>query len=188
MKPRDQIIVNSVKRWFEQVVLGLNLCPFAHKPYRNQSIDFIISQAQDDRSCLSDLFLNLQRLDREVDTETILWICPYHLIHFTDFNQFLQLSDRLLEQEGWLGIYQLASFHPDYRFKHTRSEDIENWTNRAPFPILHILREQSISQAVESHHDVDHIPRQNIQCLRELSEPQKRKLFGNRIKTKKNRA
>ncbi len=188
MKPRDQIIVNSVKRWFEQVVLGLNLCPFAHQPHRQNNIAFVLSHAHDDPECLTDLFINLQRLDRESGLETTLLIFPRHLTRFPDFNQFLQLADRLLDQEGWRGVYQLASFHPDYRFEKTHPDDIENWTNRAPFPILHLLREPSITEAVKIHKDVNSIPKNNIQRMRNLSQEQQQKLFGHRFQVKKNRA
>jgi len=187
MKPRDQIILDSVKRWFEQVVLGLNLCPFARAPYQQDNIAFVLSPADDDRTCLSDLYLNLQRLDKEAELETILLICPYHLTSFTDYNQFLELGDCLLKEEGWTGIYQIASFHPDYRFAETHPDDLENWTNRSPFPLLHLLREDSINRAVTTHRDIDCIPRQNIERMQQLGETQLKTLFGHRLQAKKSR-
>ncbi len=187
MKPADQTIVDSVKGWFEKAVLGLNLCPFAHKPYKEGKVQFVLSHATDDRTCLTDLYLQFQRLDEQPDIETLVIICASHLQLFTDYNQFLSLVDRLIEQEGWQGTYQVASFHPDYRFAETLADDLDNWTNRSPFPLLHLIREASIAEAVKAHKDIDAIPQQNIQQLRSLSETQRKVIFGRRIQAKKNR-
>lgn len=174
----DNIAVKSVIRWFEKAVLGLNLCPFAARPYQSNSIVFEISKANNDEHCLIDLYLNLQRLDQQADVETIVLICPYHLNCFEHYNQFLSLAENLLEREGWQGIYQIASFHPDYQFDGTAPEDRSNWTNRSPYPILHLLREASISRVANSGINIDAIPEQNISKLNELSDQQMKQIFG----------
>ena len=126
MRPTDQVIVNSVIAWFVNAVLGLNLCPFALRPYRNGAVRFEVTHASDDVTCLSDLYLALARLDRDPSIETLVLICPDFLAQFSDYNQFLTLAELLLEQEGWQGVYQIASFHPDYRFSGTRADDRSN--------------------------------------------------------------
>jgi hypothetical protein len=177
MKVVDKIAVQSVVRWFEQAVLGLNLCPFASRPYEANAIEFEISLANNDEHCLIDLFLNLQRLDQEPDVETIVLIFPHHLVHFEDYNQFLSLADNLLENEGWEGTYQIASFHPDYQFEGTSAQDRANWTNRSPYPILHLLREASISRFSNSAAGRHDIPERNIQTLETLSDQNMKRIF-----------
>lgn len=180
MNPSDQIIYNSVRSWFEKAVLGLNLCPFAARPYKKGSIQFELSLADNDENCLIDLYLNLNRMDEQPEIETLVMICARHLVKFPDYNQFLTLAENLLEKEGWSGIYQVASFHPDYQFADCDPQDRANWTNRSPYPLLHLIREESISVAIDSHPDVDGIPEHNIDTLRSLSEDQMSHIFGNR--------
>lgn len=182
MSPADQIVVNSVRQWFEKAVLGLNLCPFAAHPYRQGAIQFELSHAKNDVDSLTDLYLNLNRLDQQPQIETLVLICADHLIKFSDYNQFLALAEALVEQEGWSGIYQVASFHPDYQFSGSDKHDRANWTNRSPYPLLHLIREDSISLAVESHADINEIPKTNIKTLDGLSDAQMRDVFGQRYR------
>ena len=180
MKKEDLVIIDSVINWFEKAVLGLNLCPFAAKPYKQGSICFELSKSIDDESCLIDLFLNLQKLDQQPEIETLVLIIPRHFKSFTDYNQFLTLADNLLDKQGWGGIYQVASFHPDYIFADSDIKDRANWTNRSPYPLLHLIRENSISKAVDKHPDIDNIPRRNAEVLRSLNEIEMREIFGER--------
>ena len=177
MKPSVDVILQSVQRWFEQVVLGLNLCPFAHKPQREGRIKFSVSMADSTSACLQDLSLNLRKLDQQDDIETLVLICGNFLDDFDDYNQFLDLADQLLASEGWEGIYQIASFHPDYCFEGNKPDDRANWTNRSPYPLLHLIREDSISRAVASHPDVDAIPAMNIERLETMSDDEFTTLF-----------
>lgn len=180
----NETVLKSVIHWFENAVLGLNLCPFAARPYQSGSIVFAISNAADDEGVLSDLYLKLQELDESREVETLVLICSQHLAEFEDYNQFLSLSDALLEQSGWLGEYQIASFHPDYCFEGCEVDSRENWTNRSPYPILHLIRESSISSAIQHHADVDQIPQQNIKTMNNLSESQMQKIFRDRFEKK----
>ena len=174
----DEVIVKSVIHWFEKSVLGLNLCPFARRPYESDHIEFCLSKANDDEGCLSDVYLNLVKLDKHSEIETLVIICGSHLAHFEDYNQFLDLLDPLLDQEGWTGIYQIASFHPDYYFNDCAMDARENWTNRSPYPLIHLIRESSISAAIKSHPDIDSIPDKNIQTMKELTPSQMSTIFG----------
>ena len=184
MKTTDQVIINSVKSWFEDAVLGLNLCPFAHSPYQRGAIAFELSHAKDDLACLSDLYLSLLRMDRDDTVETLVRICPNCYPQFTDYNQFLTLADHLLEQEGWSGVYQIASFHPDYRFSGTRPDDRSNWTNRSPFPLLHIIREESVSRAVAGNASTEQKPERNCQRLQQMNDTEMVKVFGSRYRSR----
>ena len=117
---------------------------------------------------------------RPLDDETLLLICPYHLQDFSDYNQFLSLAEQLLQQEGWSGIYQIASFHPDYLFADTTEDDKANWSNRSPYPLLHLIRESTLSAAVDAHPQIELIPQRNIETLRALSDQSMQKIFGSR--------
>ncbi|MDJ0832814.1 MAG: DUF1415 domain-containing protein [Gammaproteobacteria bacterium] len=180
MKASEKIIVDSVIRWFEQAVLGLNLCPFAHRPYQQHAIHFELSDARDDSACLGDLYLHLRELDHNPAIETLIMICPYHLQQFADYNQFLSLADKLLYEEGWSGVYQIASFHPDYQFADAPAADKANWTNRSPYPLFHLIRESMLSAAIQSHPDPEGIPERNITTLRGLSDENMKQIFGTR--------
>ncbi len=178
MKSTDPVVINSVRRWFERAVLGLNLCPFALRPYRAGAIHFELTHALDDESCLTDLYLNLNRMESDESIETMILICPHHLSHFDDYNQFLALAELLLEQEGWAGTFQIASFHPDYCFDGALPDDRANWTNRSPFPLLHLIREKSISQIIDANANVDQIPHTNIEKLKALDDEAMCEIFG----------
>ena len=174
----ENSVFDRVIYWFEKSVLGLNLCPFAAKPYREGGIRFVSSSAQTDVDCLTDLFDCLNQLDQQPDIETMVLICPHHLQDFSDYNQFLDYCDALLEQQGWSGIYQIASFHPDYQFAENLPDDRANWTNRSPSPLLHLIREASISRAVAAVANSAAIPARNIQTIEALSEAQMIEIFG----------
>lgn len=172
-------IVNEVQHWLDRVVVGLNLCPFAAEPNRKGQIKIHISPARTEEALLIDLQGELRELDRRspTDLETTLLVIPHMLHAFDAYNDFLALVDALLQTFGWEGDYQVASFHPNYCFANTEPDDPENLTNRSPYPILHLLREASISDALNSYADPDQIPARNIQTVRHLSLEQRRSLF-----------
>ena len=170
-------IITDTKQWLEKVVIGLNLCPFAAKPYYDNQVRFTVSECQEDACLLSHLETELQWLDAHPETETTLLIVPQMLQDFGKFNDFLDWADQLLVDLGYEGIYQIASFHPHYLFAGTQPEDAENLTNRSPYPILHLLREASLEKAIQNHPDVDSIPRHNIEKMQHLTLPQKRLLY-----------
>jgi hypothetical protein len=117
-----------------------------------------------------DLHAQLLRLRQHPEIETTLLIIPCQLADFTDFNQMLDQAEALLKAYDWVGEFQLASFHPQYQFAHTQIDDRENWSNRAPYPILHVLRESSLEQAIEHYPEVEEIPERNIRKLRSLDD------------------
>lgn len=175
MNPIEQ----DVRQWLENVVIGLDLCPFARHPLQQHAVRFFVTDAADDVNVLADLQLQMQAMDETPaqQLETTLVIVPNHLQAFEDYNDFLDSVDWLLEQNKWAGVYQVASFHPDYRFAGTLPQDQENLTNRAPYPILHILREDSIERALAHYPDADAIPTDNIEKMERLSAADVAKLF-----------
>lgn len=175
----EQAIIVSVAGWLNEVVIGLNLCPFSAKPTRENRVRFFVSSASDDEALLQDLQQEMELLDQKPanEIETTLVIIPNHLHDFFDYNQFLQWTHQLLKRNGWVGVYQLATFHPDYCFADAEPDDAENLTNRAPYPILHIIREASLEKALEYFADVDEIPQVNKARVANLTPEEKKNLF-----------
>jgi len=174
----------DVTYWLNSVVIGLNLCPFSHKPTRENRVRLQVSDAIDEEALLLELADEMALLDASLPDilETTLLIIPNLLQDFFDYNQFLSWTDSLLKRNGWKGVYQLASFHPNYCFAGADENDVENLTNRAPYPILHIIREASLATAL-NYVDTEQIPERNKQCMRELNPQQRRALFPYLFKT-----
>lgn len=170
----------AVRNWLETIVIGLNLCPFAGKPYREQRIRVFVSEATTPLELLTDLQLELTQLhDTPVEQlETTLIAVPKMLADFHDYNDFLDEADALLDQYEWSGDFQVASFHPDYQFADTLPTDAGNYTNRSPVPLLHLLREDSVETAVALHPDPDGIPETNVARMEAMTLAERRALFA----------
>lgn len=175
----DTKVIADVARWLNEVVIGLNLCPFSGKPTRENRVRFFVSNATDDEMLLQDLQQEMELLDQKPasEIETTLVIIPHHLYDFFDYNQFLHWTNPLLKRNRWTGIYQLATFHPQYCFAHAEPDDAENLTNRAPYPILHIIREASLENALEYFAGAEEIPEVNKARVENLSAEEKQTLF-----------
>jgi hypothetical protein len=167
----------TVRNWLESVVIELNLCPFAKRELINERVRFANSDARTEVQLLQALEAELEHLADTLAVETTLLIHPHVLEDFDDYNQFLGLADGLLAQMDLVGVFQIASFHPDYQFDGTQADDAENYTNRSPYPLLHILREDSLARAIEHTSDVDQIPLRNIQKMNELGAEKLKDLF-----------
>lgn len=176
----DKAVADQIWQWLEQVVIGLNLCPFANKPHRNKQIAVWVSDAVTPTDLLADLGEAFTHLDATAaeQLDTILFVTPKMLADFYDFNDALDWADALIEQQGWYGVYQIASFHPDYQFAETEPEDAENLTNRAPFPVFHLIREESMNRALDSYPDHALIPERNIARVTALSDTERKQLFS----------
>ena len=144
----------------------MNLCPFARRELDSGRVRFHCSRAETAEGLMLDLQDELLLLAREPDIETTVLVHPGVLAVFSDYLDFLELADALLEQGGWQGEFQIASFHPDYQFEGAGPDDVENYSNRSPYPMLHLLREASLELAIDSHPDTAEIPRRNIELLR----------------------
>jgi len=168
--PDSENIIARYRCWIERVVIEHNLCPFARKPYEDDRVRYVVSDAGAPELLLADLEHELELL-REAGagkTETTLLIHPYTLQDFLDYNEFLGAVDDALEQGGYTGEFQVASLHPEYRFAGTEKDDAENYTNRSPYPALHILREAGIEQALAGFATPDRIPERNIRAMEKL--------------------
>lgn len=166
----DSSVIALTRRWVERAVVGLNLCPFARAPFATERIRYRVSHATTAQALVDDLVAELQslQLSEPEDVETTLLIHPQVLNDFLDFNDFLEAADATVEGLQLDGLIQVASFHPDYQFEGSAPDDIENYSNRAPYPILHLLREASVERAVELMPDTDQIFERNIETLRNL--------------------
>jgi hypothetical protein len=163
-------VIAATRHWLTEAVIGLNLCPFAKAVHVKGQIRYAVSNATDREAALTDLEAEIQalaRADPEV-VDTTLLILPHTLGDFLDYNDCLFFADRLIKQLRLEGIIQIASFHPDYQFEGSTPDDIENYTNRAPYPIFHLLREDSIERAVQAFPDAEDIYERNQQTLRRI--------------------
>lgn len=155
-------IINITKSWIEKIVIGLNFCPFAAQPFKSNSIHYEVVVESNLNAVLGEFSKVCTQLNDDESIETSLIILPEH---FDDFEQYLDLVDlceQLLIMEDLSGVYQVASFHPQYLFAGSEESDPSNYTNRSPFPMIHILREDSLTTAIDKHVDVDSIPENNI--------------------------
>jgi hypothetical protein len=166
----DDAIIAATRRWVERVVIGLNLCPFAKAVFVKEQIRYVVSGARTPEALLEELMDELQDLadgDPE-QVDTTLLIHPWVLNDFLDFNEFLDVADAAVEDMQLDGEIQVASFHPDYQFADTDPNDISNYTNRAPYPTLQLLREASIDRAVEAFPEASEIFEKNIETMEKL--------------------
>ena len=166
----EKAVIDATCRWVSNVVIGLNLCPFARRVFDAGRVRYTVSTASDEITLLNDLgdeLRNLIATPRE-DVETTLLIHPQALLTFLDYNDFLPEVDRLVREFGLEGVIQVASFHPDYQFAGTAPDAVENYTNRSPYPMLHLLREESITEVAGDQDALAAIPLRNILTLRGL--------------------
>ena len=175
MKPRALVpshdaAIASTCAWIERAVIGLNLCPFAKSVYVKRQIRYVVSDAQTPVALLDNLEVELRTLvqtDPAV-VETTLLIHPQALADFLEYNEFLDVAETALKRLGLRGVIQIASFHPQYQFAGTASDDVTNYTNRSPYPMLHLLREASVEQALAAVPEAKDIPQRNIETMRRL--------------------
>jgi hypothetical protein len=169
-QPSHAEAIAAVRHWLEAAVIGLNLCPFAKSVHAKRQIRYAVSNAQTVQELQHDLVAELVVLRDSApeQIDTTLLIHPWVLRDFLDYNDFLDLADATLEEMGLAGELQIASFHPDYCFADAAPDDVSNYTNRSPFPILHLLRENSIARAVDAFPDAEAIFGRNIETMRKL--------------------
>lgn len=160
----------ATQGWIERVVVGLNLCPFAAHPLAKGRIKIAVTLTESLPELVQVLTQEMATLMSSDATtlETTLLVHPHLLTDFLDYNDFLGFTEQLLLDFGLVGEVQIASFHPQYQFAHLSPQAVENYTNRSPYPMLHLLREASVTKAVELYDDVEAIPARNEVRLREL--------------------
>ncbi len=164
MKMNNDKIINQTKNWLETVVVGFNFCPFAKKEVLKNSIAYYVAPFSEFENVF---WKAIDELDENSAVETTLLIFP----ELTDFESFLDVDficNQWLEQNNYSGVYQIATFHPDYCFQDCSPDDASNYTNRSPYPMLHLLRESSLEKAIEAYENAEQIPERNIEYARNL--------------------
>jgi hypothetical protein len=179
VQPGAEEVVAATRTWLERAVIGLNLCPFAKPIHLHGRIRYFVSAARSPMHLLQDLMAELRALDAAdpEQCETTLLVHPHVLADFSDYNDFLVQADAAVAELGLEGVIQIASFHPRYEFEDAGPDDIENYTNRSPYPLLHLLRESSVERAVTTYPDTTAIYRKNIETLRRLGHEGWRRLW-----------
>jgi hypothetical protein len=160
-------VVVQTKKWIYDVIIGCNFCPFAAPVFKAGSIAYDIIEDATMDEALQALFDSFIKLDEEQSTETLFLIFPDSFQSFEKYLLLVELSEALLAKEGYEGVYQIASFHPEYLFAGSSNNDPENFTNRSPYPMLHLLREESVSRAVDSFPGTEKIPQRNIKFAKQ---------------------
>ena len=167
---QTEAAIAATRDWLEKAVIGLGLCPFAKAVHAKGQIRYVVSTAQSPEALAEDLMAEMRALEAAdpATVDTTLLIHPGVLSDFEDYNDFLDIADALLDELELAGVIQVASFHPQYRFDGTMKDAIENYTNRSPYPMLHLLREDSVEKAVTTYPDVADIPEKNIETMNRL--------------------
>jgi hypothetical protein len=166
----EQAVIDATQRWIADVVIGLTLCPFARRPFTAGLIRYVVTPAATEADLLEALAQELTALagTPRSSVETTVLIHPNALADFLDYNDFLATADTLISDLGFRGTIQIASFHPHYQFAGTKPDAVENYTNRSPFPMLHLLREESISEVNRDPESMADIPARNVEMLKTL--------------------
>ena len=169
MKDKEQII-ETTKLWLERFVIGLNLCPFAKHPFKNGKIRYIVFEGNDLEKLTETLLKEANELAESTPSvlETTLIMLPDVLDEFEEYLDYIEMAEFIFAEVELDGIIQLASFHPDYQFEDTEPTDVENYTNRSPFPMLHLIREDSVTRAIEAYPEIGSIPENNIETMNNL--------------------
>ena len=176
--PDTNTIINQTKKWLSRVIIDHTLCPFAKREYDNNRIHYEVIETTDLQSQLEQIIMQCSAMDNDVDRETSLLILPLGLSNFEDYLDVLEIASALLEKQGYEGIYQLASFHPRYCFATAAPDDASNYTNRSPYPMLHILREASVETALKNFPNPENVPDRNIQLTKGLGLAVMKKLLA----------
>jgi hypothetical protein len=179
MPQSDSLIAKQTLEWVRSFIIKYNICPFAKGPVNKGTLRIVISNTSKKAQALEDLMTEVQFLDNNPEIETTLLIFANSFKMFFAYLDFADLSERLLQEQDYEGIYQLATFHPDYYFADTDPEDVSNYTNRSPYPMLHLLREDRLEKAISAYGDTEIIPQRNIATLNELGLEKIKKILEN---------
>ena len=164
----DSPVIQQTRAWVESFVIGLNLCPFAKRELDKGRIRFTETAAASALELTTVLETELELLSGDDTVGTTLIVHPHVLTDFSDYLNYLHVADQTLRDKDLEGEIQIASFHPDYQFAGTALNDVSNMTNRSPFPMLHLIREDDVERAIEQHTDVGSIPERNVWLMNEL--------------------
>lgn len=164
----DEAIIQQTRNWIRSFIVKFNICPFAKKELNRGSLRLQLARPEKIEQGLEELIMELALLDKQTSIETTLLIYPDLFRDFFHYLDFVNLAEHLLIESGYEGIYQLASFHPEYCFADVDFDDVSNYTNRSPYPMIHILREDSVEKAIAYYGNTDKIPEKNIATMHQL--------------------
>lgn len=160
-------IISQTQNWIQKIVIGSNFCPFASREFINKTIHYQVDESGDTATCLEQLIKECERLDHQAEIATTLLILPKGFEDFEAYLDLVWMAEALLADQGYEGVYQVASFHPDYCFEGTNPDDASNYTNKSIYPMLHLLREDSITEALSHYPNPEKIPERNIAYAKE---------------------
>ncbi|MBE9525568.1 MAG: DUF1415 domain-containing protein [Proteobacteria bacterium] len=163
-----KIVIQQTQCWLDKFIIALNICPFASKERDKGSIRFFVDENSNLANVLENFVLECERLDQNDEIETTLFILGAMAEDFEDYLDFLDIANQLLISQGYEGVYQLASFHPQYMFAESEKDEAANYTNRSPYPMLHIIREESLEKALLTYPNPELIPENNIALCRKM--------------------
>lgn len=158
----EQLVISQTECWVKAVIVELEFCPFAKRELERNSIRYRVLDTESAEICLQELINECEFLNENEASETTLLILSKACSHFDDYLRLLDVAEKLLAKHGYDGTYQLASFHPDYIFADSDTNDAANYTNRSPYPMFHIIRETSVEKALQHYPDAELIPERNV--------------------------
>lgn len=172
MQGSENQTLEETRCWIKNFVIAHALCPFAQKPFQENRIRYVVAQTSDEKELVDVVVEELYYLEKvDISTfETSLLIVPNCLLEFEKYNQYISVVDAVLEQMKLEGIIQIATFHPSYRFEDLTNDDVRNYTNRSPYPMFHLIREQSVEKVREIYPQIHEIPQKNMESLLNLGE------------------
>jgi uncharacterized protein len=179
MTQSDPFIVQHTLNWIRSFIVSLNICPFAKGPVNKGTLRITVSESKKKAQALEDLMSEVLFLDENPTVETTLLVFSHAFKDFFAYLDFVDLAEQLIQVQGYEGTYQLASFHPDYYFADSQPEDVSNYTNRSPYPMIHLLREDMLEKAIKAYGDTDTIPEKNCTLMKELGLQKVQELIKN---------
>ncbi|MBR7889887.1 DUF1415 domain-containing protein [Marinomonas sp. A79] len=174
----DELVTTQTMKWVKEFIVAFNVCPFAHREVEKDSVRCTVLRSKKMDVALEELMTEIQWLDEHPETETTLLVFPTLFSDFHRYLDFVDTAEDLMAEQGCEGIYQLATFHPNYCFAGAEADDVSNYTNRSPYPMLHLLREASLDKAIEFYGDTTEIPSQNITKMESLGKPTLDEVFS----------
>ena len=171
MQLTEELVIAQTKAWVDSFIVGKNVCPFARREIERGSVRFVVVRTRETSVALEELIAEADWLDQHPETETTLMIFPTLCSDFMSYLDFVDDAEQLMFEQGCEGVYQLATFHPKYCFAGADDGDVSNYTNRSPYPMLHLLRESSLDKAIEFYGDTSGIPDRNIELMERTGEP-----------------
>lgn len=165
MQLSDELVIAQTMKWVKNFIVALNICPFAKREVERDSIRLVVLRSKKTEVALEELMSEIQWLDEHPETETTLLVFPSLFKDFYRYLDFVDLAENLMIEQECEGVYQLATFHPDYCFSGTDGDEASNYTNRSPYPMLHLLREASLDKAIKFYGDTTQIPEKNVEVM-----------------------